>query len=792
MSKLIIPHSFKPILISAILLLLSSSYTQTVSGYIYDVNKKPLPGANIYIDESNIGSTSNVDGYYILNLKPGNYKIIYNYIGYKNDTLKLTIQSGKKIKKNIFLEEYFLESDAIMVFGEEYNDAQEIVWKTIQNKNEYLASIKNYEYDAYQKTIFKLSLSKEELTIGGLIETHSRGYYKYPDEFEEVVLAKRQSANFSDLTNVFTVGKLPNLLEESIKFDELSVVSPLSKRALDYYNFEMEDTSYFNNRMVFNMTFKPKIKGLPLFSGQMSIIDKDFAVVYCELDGKERIATQIRKNIKISQRFRQYESKFWFPTEMIMTSEVDFDIPGFPVLYWTQHGLISNYRINLENFKHNFDMNILSYDLLPEGEREKIWRDLQAIPLSMEEEAAMQHIDSVITNMGVIKKSILTIIQNFDDILITGFYDFYHFNRVEGNYFGVGFDSKRKFNDSRLRLNMGHGTEDDHFKFRFWMQNKFLNDKLFIRTQAYKKLAFFDQYYKYNWSDITWQTLLTKNDYADYFYESGFKYAMEYKVFKHLKLGVEYAWNDHKTAPNQIEWHPFIDSDSYRPTVKIDEGTIKSIELSLVSDNLKYFDYGWLQTPDLSQDFFDINFSFLHSAKQYLHSDFNFNRYHLFINSFKQFPPYIHLYLRLSGGYLTSDKPVQHYFHLAGAYGSFGNPILFRTIKSDEFLGDRYLVLSLENNFKNTIYSMLHLPYIKNSKLDFLLFSNLGWIQNDNIPVIPSYKFNEIKINDDPLTEIGCSVGNIFTFFRVDFTWRTNYKTGDDFSVNLTSRIFIR
>ncbi|MEJ2053509.1 MAG: DUF5686 family protein, partial [Calditrichaceae bacterium] len=231
---------------------------QSITGYIYDNEKNPLPGANIYITGSNEGSISNSDGYYILNLKPGRYKIVYNFIGYQNDTLNVIIKNNKQIRKNVYLKEYPIQSDAIYVFAKQYNDAQEIVWKTIQNKNEYLSSIKNYEYDAYQKTVFKLDAGKNKRIIGGLIETHSKGYYRYPDEFEEVVLAKKQSANFSSLTNIFTVGNLPNLLEESIKIDELSIVSPLSKRALDYYHFQMIDTTYFNNRMVFNMNFNPK------------------------------------------------------------------------------------------------------------------------------------------------------------------------------------------------------------------------------------------------------------------------------------------------------------------------------------------------------------------------------------------------------------------------------------------------------------------------------------------------------------------------------------------------------
>lgn len=767
-------------------------YSQTLTGHIYNKQNEPLAGANIYIDQTNIGTISNREAYYVLKLQLGLNEIVFSFIGYKNDTLTVSAYPDQQIKRDIFLEEYLLEGEAILVFGESYNDAQEIVWKTIQNKNNYLSSIKNYEYDAYQKTVFKIDLPGNQRIIGGLIETHSKGHYEYPDHFQEIVLAKQQSANFSQLTNVFTVGKLPNLLEETIKLDECGIVTPLSNKALDFYEFEMTDTTFFNDRMVFNMTFKPKLSGVPLFSGKMSIIDKDFAVVYCEMEGQDRVVTQIRKNIQIRQQFRQYENKFWFPTEMIMTSEVDLDIPGIPVLYWKQQGLISNYRINLDGYRHDFDSNILTYQILADNEREKLWREMQSIPLDLEEEQALQHIDSVITNAGLFKKSILYLLQNFDKILVTGFYDFYHFNRVEGNYFGLGFDSKRKLDEMRLRLNGGYGQEDSKWKYRFWLQNNLFSDKLQLTTQAFNRLAFLDQFYRYNWSDITWQSLAVKNDYADYFYESGFRLALNYKLFQHLSSSIEYGSQQHRNAKNNTNWDPFNRAKSYRPAVQIQDGKINAIEFTILSDNLKYFDFGWIATPDLSQDFFDINLSLLYSANEYLSSDYNFERYHLSINSFKQFPPYIHFYTRLSAGYLTKDKPLQYYFHLPGAYGSFGNPILFRTVTSDQFIGDRYLVISLENNFKNTFYSLLHLPWLGKSKLDFLIFSNFGWIRNDYRPDDPSTPLNRRIIKKDPLTEIGFSMGNIFTFFRLDFTWRTNYKSGNDFNLKITSRLFIR
>ena len=261
-----------------ILTLCSTAQSQTLSGYINNSKNKPLVGVNIYLHDSNMGTISNREGFYKILLPAGRQEVIFSYIGFKNDTVVAHLLMDERQALNVVLEEYLLESSAIYVFAKQFNDAQEIVYKTIENKKVYLSSITNYEYDAYHKTILRIDKNQQRI-IGGLIETKSRGYYENPDKFQEVVLAKRQSKNFSELTNVLSVGRVPNLLEESLTFDELRVLSPLSNRALDYYEYEMTDTTFYNKRMVFNMTFKPKNKSLPLFTGTMSIIDKDFAVI---------------------------------------------------------------------------------------------------------------------------------------------------------------------------------------------------------------------------------------------------------------------------------------------------------------------------------------------------------------------------------------------------------------------------------------------------------------------------------------------------------------------------------
>ncbi len=759
--------------------------SQTLSGFVFNAENEALAGVNVYLPQSNAGTITNNEGFYSLRLPAQSQRIVFSYIGYKSDTLSISLFKNESRTLNLVLKEHVLNSAAIYVFAKQFNDAQEIVYKTIENKKAYLASIKNYSYDAYQKIVFKLDKEKIRF-IGGIIETKSKGYFEQPDRFQEVVLAKRQSKNFSNLTNALNVGRVPNLLDETLNLDEVQVLSPLSTRALDYYAFRMIDTTFYNNQMVFNIAFKPKSGNMPLFSGTMSIVDQDFAVVACLLNGLDNVQTLIRDSIKIIQHFRQFDQKYWFPVEMQMDSRMNIDIPGMPYLYWKQHVLISNYALNRDDFNYAFDENQLRYQLVTESESVDIWQNEQTIPLEQEEKLALQHIDSVVTNASFFTKSIIWGMANFDRLLITGFYDFYHYNRVQGTYMGFGFDSRRTWRDRQIRLRVGYGFADKKYLYDLEIKKLWSKERFLTEVQLQDRLDFLDRFYRYNPSDITSQTLFRKNDYADYFYRRGGVFKLEYRFIPEFKLGLNYEQSTQKRAPNHLNW---TSPKDIRPSFAVDEGTYRSLEFYLGLDDLKYFDYGWLVAPDMSQNFYDLQLRYLKSSAKYLQSAKDFERYYIYFSLFQQAPPLVSLYLRLNAGYLSGSVPLQYYFHLAGAYGSFGNPVLFRTVRSDQFLADRFLIIALENNFKNTFFRLLHLPWLSKSKLDLLLFVNVAFMHN---PDVPMDHFNIIELGNKPLTEVGVSLGNLFTFFRLDFTWRLNYRTHDNFKINLTSRLFIR
>jgi len=77
-----------------------------VIGRVTDADKQSLPGASIVIESLHTGVVSDINGYYTFpNLRPGTYTVRVSYVGYKPQTLTLTVAHDKTEIKNFELVE---------------------------------------------------------------------------------------------------------------------------------------------------------------------------------------------------------------------------------------------------------------------------------------------------------------------------------------------------------------------------------------------------------------------------------------------------------------------------------------------------------------------------------------------------------------------------------------------------------------------------------------------------------------------------------------------------------------
>ena len=82
-------------LISSLLVFLMPIFLvgQSVVGVVSDEDK-PLVGANIVIEGTNLGTVSGVDGVYRVEVPVGDYNVIASFIGYSSVTNSVTVDSS--------------------------------------------------------------------------------------------------------------------------------------------------------------------------------------------------------------------------------------------------------------------------------------------------------------------------------------------------------------------------------------------------------------------------------------------------------------------------------------------------------------------------------------------------------------------------------------------------------------------------------------------------------------------------------------------------------------------------
>ncbi|MCH8019828.1 TonB-dependent receptor [candidate division KSB1 bacterium] len=107
--------------------------TATVSGFIYDAsNGEALIGANVFLENTLLGSSTNLNGYYVIPKIPvGESILIVDYIGYKQFKRKLILTPGDKKVVTVSLEVGNIQMEKVVVTGEALTTSEKLFRKPI-------------------------------------------------------------------------------------------------------------------------------------------------------------------------------------------------------------------------------------------------------------------------------------------------------------------------------------------------------------------------------------------------------------------------------------------------------------------------------------------------------------------------------------------------------------------------------------------------------------------------------------------------------------------------------------
>jgi hypothetical protein len=786
----------------------SSIYSQQfiLKGKISDNNsKEPLSYANLRIASTTIGTAANITGDYELKLKPGQFKIVASYIGYKSDTVSVNLD--KNMIVDFPLEQMPVRFEEITVLPKE-NPALEIIRRTINSKHIRDEKINSYIFKAYTKGLIKttkdlvasdksidLSVGESDtasLKITGIIENESNGYFKKPSYYKDEIIARKQSANAPSTINILTGGRLlQNFYTNDIQFFGRPLVGPIADDALEYYYYIIEDTLALDNRNVFQIGFEPIEKSDPGFYGKLFIADSIFALVKLDVFLNDAANPgRLFDKVNIFQQYVPFSDNIFMPIDYRLFVEGNFlKIVKFG---FELNSIFYDYKIN-ESIEDNI-FNMAVVKVLPDADKKdsSFWESTQTIPNTLEEMDAYKRIDSLesVPRTFWDNFSFLATTLDFNDnYSMTGPLGLYSFNHIEGHTFNLGGQVHNEL-DKRLDagLNFSYGLADKRFKTDFYSEYFFGEYRTTsLSVNAYNKITdLFGESIYYNDLTSSLTSLFGKYDFKDYYYTTGWNTKLSCEVFPILELGLGVVNRADKNAFHNSDFSIFNRSKKYKNNKAIYETKINAVSASFTLDFRNFIEDGYRRVRiSQNQAYTVLSGEALFSNKSALKSSVDFNSYQLELSG--RIPSYksSSMSFRLKGLYSTGTTPFQMFYALPGIIESVSKNNAFRTLNLGEIYGDKGFVFNLQHDFNDELFRLFGLQKIFDWQLTLSAHFNAAMMEiSDKSKSILQHSFTEFK---HPFYELGFGIGQMLFPFSLEFTWRLNYRGKNDFVISLNA-----
>ncbi len=370
-----------------------------IVGKVTDTNGQPLPYVNIYLQNNYIGTTTNDDGNYALQIKEnGEHKIIFQFLGYKTLTKTISPTTFPFIL-NVSLEEETTSLDEVIVNTSE-DPAYRIIRETIARRKENLEKLSEYTANFYSRGLWKVKDVPEKImgqevgdfdgmldsTRTGIIylsETISEIAFQKPDKFTEKIIASKVSGNDNGFS--FNSAQSANIsfYENTVALNA-ALVSPIANNALAYYNYKLDGVFYEGPKLINKIKVIPKRPNDRVWQGYIYIVEDDWQLYGTELSATgAAIQVPFVSNLLVKQNFK-YDPEYDFWIKISQTIDFGFGFMGMK----GEGGFIavySNYNFKPQFTKNSFTNEVLSFK--PEANKKDsiYWKGSRPVPLTDEE-----------------------------------------------------------------------------------------------------------------------------------------------------------------------------------------------------------------------------------------------------------------------------------------------------------------------------------------------------------------------------------------------------------------------
>ncbi len=484
-----------------------------VIGNITNQNNQPLATVNIYIENTFIGTTSNEEGNYELNITDvGTYTILFKYLGFKTVKQRVNIDSFP-YKLNVQLTEEEFKLDEVIINSTE-NPANRIIRATIANRKSMLERIDAFTAKFYSRGLIRIKNAPEKILgqdlgdLGGgldstrsgiiyLSETISDISFKRPDKLKETITASKVSGDDNGFSFNTALDVNFNFYNKTVELGN-QIVSPIADYAFNYYRYELEGVFYDDKGHLINkIKVVPKRENDRIFAGDIYIVEDQWTIYALELDitGQQaQIPPADVITLKQNYTFSESEQNWVLQSQTIDFSYGIFGINGdgrFTAVY-------NNYNFKPEFDKKTFGQEILAFQNEANKKDSIYWQDKRPVPLTLEERGDYQLKDSIqeirkskpyLDSIDKVnnKFKILNILTGYSyqnsykdwNFNTSGFLGKFGVNTVQGHNGEVSLNFRRNYDEFRKYLNVNgavsYGLSERRFRPRVNITYKFNN-----------------------------------------------------------------------------------------------------------------------------------------------------------------------------------------------------------------------------------------------------------------------------------------------------------------------------
>lgn len=294
------------------LLLMAGGIEGKVTGKEADGKSNRLAYATVYIEEMQSGTTTNADGFFKIDLPPGNYHVKFQYLGYQSMSKSIAVGSNYE-KLDIQLQSIAYELDETLIAGERENPSYTVIRKAIAKAEYHKNQLDSFTAKVYVKGsgriidvpfFLRKSMQKEGLDSNMAFNAESIIDVKYerPNTYHQKVISMRSSGFLNENSPI-------NFVLGSFYSDEINgAVSPLSKSAFSFYRFELMETFEDNGHTVNKIRVTPKAKGENVFTGYIYILEDLWSIYSLNLK-----TLQMGFTTSIQQNYVELQKNLWMP-----------------------------------------------------------------------------------------------------------------------------------------------------------------------------------------------------------------------------------------------------------------------------------------------------------------------------------------------------------------------------------------------------------------------------------------------------------------------------------------------